>query len=144
MSLKIPYRKYPAPNAPSGFCYAASVPVNIGLPAKNAPRSKRFDAIIDSGASACLFHASIGRAIGLDIEKGTNDDGFVKEEVRYSNIFHVICGPLDNDVDLFYQVRSHQTECRYIYLASNSRNPCLPNGLFSTSELKLVAGSDVV
>ena len=73
MSLKIPYRKYPAPNAPSGFCYAASVPVNIGLPAKNAPRSKRFDAIIDSGASACLFHASIGRAIGLDIEKGTKD-----------------------------------------------------------------------
>jgi hypothetical protein len=44
--------------------------VNIALPARNSPRSKRFDAIIDSGASQCIFHASIGRAIGLEIEKG--------------------------------------------------------------------------
>jgi len=44
--------------------------VNIALPVKNSPRSKRFDAIIDSGASGCLFYASIGRAIGLEIEKG--------------------------------------------------------------------------
>jgi hypothetical protein len=73
VSLKLPYRKYPAPNAPGGFCYAASVPINIALPAKNSPRSKRFDAIIDSGASACLFHAAIGRAIGLEIEKGKKD-----------------------------------------------------------------------
>lgn len=70
MSLKLPYRKYPAPAAAGGFFYAAAVPVNIALPAKNSPRSKRFDAIIDSGASGCLFHASIGKAIGLEIEKG--------------------------------------------------------------------------
>jgi hypothetical protein len=70
VSLSIPYKKYPAPTAPGGFFYAASIPVNIALPAKNAPRSKRFDAIIDSGTSGCLFHASIGRAIGLQIEKG--------------------------------------------------------------------------
>ena len=70
MSLKLPYKKYPAPDSPGGFVYSASVPVNIALPAKNAPRSKRFDAVIDSGASACMFHASIGRAIGLEIEKG--------------------------------------------------------------------------
>jgi hypothetical protein len=49
-----------------------------------------------------------------------NDDGFVKEEVRSSNIFHFVCEPLDNDVDLFYQVGSHQTDCCYIYLASNN------------------------
>lgn len=48
--------------------------VNIALPTKNAPRSKRFDAIIDSGASGCLFHGSIGRAIGLEIEKGEKAD----------------------------------------------------------------------
>jgi hypothetical protein len=70
VNLKIPYKKYPAPNAPGGFYYAASVPVNIALPAKNSPRSKRFDAIVDSGASSCLFHASIGRAIGLEVERG--------------------------------------------------------------------------
>jgi hypothetical protein len=70
VSLKIPYKKYPAPTAPRGFFYAASVPVNISLPTENVPRSKRFDAIIDSGASGCLFHGLIGRAIGLEIEKG--------------------------------------------------------------------------
>jgi hypothetical protein len=70
VSLKIPYKKYPAPNAPGGFFYAASIPVSIALPAKTAPRSKRFDALVDSGASGCLFHASLGRAIGLEIERG--------------------------------------------------------------------------
>lgn len=70
MSLKLPYRKYPDGQARAGFIYAATVPVNISLPAKNSPRSKRFEAIIDSGASQCIFHASIGRAIGLEIEKG--------------------------------------------------------------------------
>jgi hypothetical protein len=70
VTLRIPYKKYPADEAPGGFFYAATVPVNIALPATNSPRSKRFDGIIDSGASGCLFHASIGRAIGLEIEKG--------------------------------------------------------------------------
>ena len=70
MSLKIPYKKYPAPYAPGGFFSAAVLLVNIAPPAKNSPRSKRFEAIIDSGASQCIFHANIGRAIGLEIEKG--------------------------------------------------------------------------
>lgn len=70
MSLKIPYKKYPDSLSPAGFYYVASLPINIGLSVKNSPRSKRFDAIIDSGASSCVFHASIGRAIGLEIEKG--------------------------------------------------------------------------
>ena len=70
MSLRFPYKKYPDPQSRDGFFYVATVPVNIALPAKNSPRSKRFDAIIDSGASQCIFHASIGRAIGLEIEKG--------------------------------------------------------------------------
>lgn len=70
MSLKLPYQKYPDPQARGGFFYAATVPVNIALPAKNSLRSKRFVAIIDSGASQCIFHAALGRAIGLEIEKG--------------------------------------------------------------------------
>jgi hypothetical protein len=72
VSLKLPYKKYPTPFAKCGFYYSASVPVNIALPAKNSLRSKRFDAIIDSGASSCLFHVSIGHAIGLEIEKGVH------------------------------------------------------------------------
>lgn len=68
MSLKIPYRK--APDGKGGFAYYSALPVNIALPEKNAPRSKRFEAIIDSGASRCIFHADIGTAIGLDTLKG--------------------------------------------------------------------------
>ncbi len=48
--------------------------INIALPSKNAPRTKRFEAVIDSGASRCIFHASIGRFIGLEIEKGTIEE----------------------------------------------------------------------
>jgi hypothetical protein len=70
VSLRIPYRKYPAPAALGGFFYAASLPINIALPGKDSLRSKRFDALIDSGASGCLFQAAIGRAIGIEIEKG--------------------------------------------------------------------------
>jgi hypothetical protein len=68
VSLKIPYTK--VPDGKGGFGYYAAVPVNIALPTKNAPRSKRFAAIIDSGASRCVFHAEIGKAIGLDVSKG--------------------------------------------------------------------------
>lgn len=68
--LKVPYKKYPTTYTKSGFFYSAVLPINIALPAKNSPRTKRFEAVIDSGATNCLFHASIGQAIGLDIEKG--------------------------------------------------------------------------
>ncbi len=43
--------------------------LNIALPSKSAPRTKRFEALIDSGASRCIFHASIDRFMGLEIEK---------------------------------------------------------------------------
>jgi len=68
VSLKLPYRK--VPNGKGGFGYYAELPVNIALPTKNAPRSKRFGAIIDSGASRCIFHAEIGKAIGLNVSQG--------------------------------------------------------------------------
>ena len=68
VSLKIPYKKLP--DGKGGFgCYAAIL-VNIALSTKNAPRSKRFEAIIDSGATRCVFHADIGKAIGLDVQAG--------------------------------------------------------------------------
>lgn len=33
-------------------------------------QTRRFEAIVDSGSASCLFHADIGRAYGLNIEKG--------------------------------------------------------------------------
>jgi hypothetical protein len=72
VNLKLPYKKFPIKGG--GFYYSAILPVNIALPHKNAPRSKRFEAIIDSGASICQFQSAIGRALGLDIEKGESKD----------------------------------------------------------------------
>jgi len=48
----------------------AVLQVQIANPAKHSPPTKKFEAIIDSGASECIFHCSIGRGIGLNIEKG--------------------------------------------------------------------------
>ncbi len=54
------------------FC--AVLLVQIGNPAKHSPPSKRFEALIDSGASRCIFHASIGKAVGFDVEKGEKEE----------------------------------------------------------------------
>lgn len=43
----------------------------MALPISNAPRTKRFEAIIDSGATRCLFHADFASAIGLTLRSGT-------------------------------------------------------------------------
>jgi hypothetical protein len=68
VSIKIPYKMFPDARGEIG--YFAAIPVNIALSEKNAPRSKRFEAIIDSGATRCVFHAQLGQAIGLDIARG--------------------------------------------------------------------------
>jgi len=68
VSFTLPYKNFP--DGQGSSFYSAILPVSIALPVKNAPRSKRFEACIDSGASSCLFHASIGRALGFVIEQG--------------------------------------------------------------------------
>lgn len=72
--LKYPFKNYPTPKGEPDFC--AILPVQLGNPAKHSPPSKRFEALIDSGASRCIFHASIGEAIGFDIEKGEKEETF--------------------------------------------------------------------
>jgi hypothetical protein len=48
--------------------------INLALPLPNAPRTKRFEAIIDSGASRCLFHADIAKNLGIDLKSGIKED----------------------------------------------------------------------
>jgi hypothetical protein len=74
LSIKLPFKKYPRPNG--GFDQFAVVSINISLPGKNAPRSKRFEAIIDSGACRCTFHSGIGKAIGLEVDKGEVEETY--------------------------------------------------------------------
>jgi hypothetical protein len=40
--------------------------VQIALPTQNAPRTKRFEVIIDSGASRCLLHSDFATHLGID------------------------------------------------------------------------------
>jgi hypothetical protein len=40
--------------------------VQIALPSANAPRTKRFEVVIDSGASRCLFHSDLAANLGID------------------------------------------------------------------------------
>jgi hypothetical protein len=72
VSPRIAYKKFPLRGG--GVSYSAMLNVNIALPVENAPRTKRFEAVIDSGASRCIFHASIGRFIGLNIQSGTVEE----------------------------------------------------------------------
>jgi hypothetical protein len=54
--------------------WLASVSVQISNSARHSPPCRNFEAVIDSGASLCLFHSSIGEGIGLNIEKGEPDE----------------------------------------------------------------------
>jgi hypothetical protein len=39
----------------------------------NHTRSNRIEAVVDSGSPWCLFHADVGRHVGVDIEGGIED-----------------------------------------------------------------------
>lgn len=69
--MRFPYKNYPTTKG--GDDWWAVLPVQISNPAKHSPPTRKFEAIVDSGASFCIFHSSIGRAIGLSIEKGEED-----------------------------------------------------------------------
>ena len=71
MRLKIPYKIYPdAFGPPDAHLYSAMLNVQIALTSPNAPRTKRFEALIDSGAARTLFHADFLSYLGLDLAAG--------------------------------------------------------------------------
>jgi predicted aspartyl protease len=53
--------------------YWAAMNVQIAPLALNAPRTKRFEAIIDSGATRCIFHDAIAAHLGIDVRTGTRE-----------------------------------------------------------------------
>jgi hypothetical protein len=69
--LQIAYKVYPDKHGPSGsFLYCAMLGVQAALPNLNAPRTKRFEAVIDSGATRTLLHSDIAAHLGLNIKTG--------------------------------------------------------------------------
>jgi hypothetical protein len=54
-------------------------------------QTKKFEAIVDSGSSTCLFHADIGKAHGLKLKSGLKGElggvvGGAKGEVYYHKV----------------------------------------------------------
>ena len=68
MKHTAPYKEFPGPQGAKFF--APVLNVQISRLDQNAPRTKRFEVRIDSGASCCVFHFSIGAHIGLDLKSG--------------------------------------------------------------------------
>jgi len=78
--------------------YAAVLPVQIALPDPLAPRTRRIEAIIDSGAGRCLFHAAFAAALGLDLKAGEreilNGIGGQEETWLHDIALHTYGGPI--------------------------------------------------
>jgi len=60
-------------------------------------RSQRVEAIVDSGSDYCLFHASIGESLGMDIKSGIPGNlggviGGVKGELYYHKVRLIAAG----------------------------------------------------
>ncbi len=69
--LQIAYKKFPDAFGPPGaFLYCAMLNIQVALPLSNAPRTKRFEAVIDSGATRTLLHADLAVHLGLNIMTG--------------------------------------------------------------------------
>lgn len=61
-------------------------------------RTKRFEALIDSGATRCLFHADIASSIGIDLRSGvreiTNGIGGQEETWVHDLTLYIPGGPV--------------------------------------------------
>jgi hypothetical protein len=75
--------------------FSPALSVQIALPVQNSPRTKKFEAIVDSGASRCTFHADLAKYLGIDlkacqIEQTTGISG--TETTYLSEIFLYVPG----------------------------------------------------
>lgn len=72
--MQIAYKAYPDQYGPSGsYLYFTMLEIQAALPGPNAPRTRRFEALIDSGATRTLLHADIAAHLGLDIKAGQKE-----------------------------------------------------------------------
>jgi hypothetical protein len=73
LSLNVPYKIFPIRKPVPGYpkeakeTWVPMLPVSIIV---GHTTSKRFEAVVDSGSGICLFHADIGKAIGLKLKDG--------------------------------------------------------------------------
>jgi hypothetical protein len=93
LSVRIPYRTYPLkrpvvglPGITETWCPVLNVAIIVG-----DATSKKFEAVVDSGSAVCLFHADIGKALGMKLGEGEKDQlggvvGGSKGDVWYHKV----------------------------------------------------------
>jgi hypothetical protein len=67
--MRYKYRKYRSRQDPGVILLEPVIPVRL----KYGARAITVLALIDSGADSCFFHASIGKALGIDIKSGREE-----------------------------------------------------------------------
>jgi hypothetical protein len=66
--LRIPYKVFP--DGYGSYTYSVLLNVQIAGMDPVPMRTKKFEAVVDSGATRCLFHADLALAIGFDFKAG--------------------------------------------------------------------------
>jgi hypothetical protein len=67
--MHAPYRAYPGRNG--GVDFYPLIRVSVGK--KRARRTRPFEALVDSGASDCIFHEMVATAIDIKLESGNRE-----------------------------------------------------------------------
>jgi hypothetical protein len=67
--MHAPYRPYPGRNG--GVDFYPLIRVSAGK--KRAGRTRPFEALVDSGASDCIFHEMVAAAIDIKLESGSRE-----------------------------------------------------------------------
>jgi hypothetical protein len=67
--LRVPYRTYPGPKGT--VLYYPFVRIRIGR--RHGPKTRFFEALVDSGAEDCIFPAQLATTIGLDLRAGRQE-----------------------------------------------------------------------
>jgi hypothetical protein len=69
--MRAPYRTFPGPN--NTILFYPLIRVRVGR--KHGPTTRFFEAMVDSGATDCMFPADVATAVGItDIRKGKKDE----------------------------------------------------------------------
>jgi hypothetical protein len=89
--LRVDYRVYPIKDPPPGCSDRLWLPVLAVSIIYRHAESRRLEAIVDSGSPFCLFHADIGRGLGMEVESGAGRElGGVIGGVRRKTYYHMV------------------------------------------------------
>lgn len=66
--MRVPFRPYPGSPHPNLYPL-----IRVSLGKRHAQRTRPFEAMVDSGAADCMFHASIASALGIRLESGRRE-----------------------------------------------------------------------